>query len=201
MAPVKQTTEVDQSGDANAVKELLQEANKMLKSLTREESSSKVEKGDDKKSTTLQGLQKQLDELKLKTMKLSQLSTGGALGLLDSGATHPLRGMVDSDAGKFMKEVMVTLASGEKTRLSMNTAGTMLSRDTQVEPIVPMGMLVEDLGCKVEWSHEGVRVVHPTRGLVSGCQDDWMPSGDSRACSAADRGVGEQTEDEESAGG
>ena len=65
-----------------------------------------------------------------------------------------------------MREVLVTLASGEKTRLRMNQAGTMLSRDPEVEPIVPMGILVDDLGCKVEWSHDGVRVIHPTRGLL-----------------------------------
>ena len=114
----------------------------------------------------LQGLQKQIDELKQKTMKLSRMSTGGALGLLDSGATHPLRSMVEADADQHMREVMVTLASGEKTKLKMNGAGTMLSRDPDVEPIVPMGILVDDLGCKVEWGHDGVRVIHPTRGSL-----------------------------------
>ena len=165
--PVKQTGDTESSGDAIAVKELLQEANKMLKSLTKEEGTSKPEVSEDRQSPTLQGLQKQLDELKQKTMKLSQLSTGGTSGLLDSGATHPLRSMVASDAGKYSKEVLVTLASGEKTRLRMNAAGTMLSRDPNIEPIVPMGVLVDDLGCTVEWCSNGVRVVHPTRGLLS----------------------------------
>ena len=36
-------------------------------------------------------------KIKLKTMKLSRVSTGGALGLLDSGATHPLRGMTSDE--------------------------------------------------------------------------------------------------------
>ena len=164
--PSKQNPEVDMPGDANAVKELLKEANKMLKSLTREEGGSKPESGGDQRSEVLQGLQKQIDELKQKTMKLSRMSTEGALGLLDSGATHPLRGMVEADADQHMREVMVTLASGEKTKLKMNAAGTMLSRDPDVEPIVPMGILVDDLGCKVEWGHDGVRVIHPTRGSL-----------------------------------
>ena len=138
----------------------------MLKSLTREEGGSKPESGGDQRSEVLQGLQKQIDELKQKTMKLSRMSTGGALGLLDSGATHPLRSMVEADADQHMREVMVTLASGEKTKLKMNEAGTMLSRDPDVEPIVPMGILVDDLGCKVEWGHDGVRVIHPTRGSL-----------------------------------
>ena len=43
----KQNPEVDMPGDANAVKELLKEANKMLKSLTREEGGSKPESGGD----------------------------------------------------------------------------------------------------------------------------------------------------------
>ena len=123
-SPSKQNPEVDMPGDANAVKELLKEANKMLISLTREEGGSKPESGGDQRSEVLQGLQKQIDELKQKTMKLSRMSTGGALGLLDSGATHPLRSMVEADADQHMREVMVTLASGEKTKLKMNAAGT-----------------------------------------------------------------------------
>ena len=55
---MKQTVETGHSGDASAVKELLQEANKILKSLTKEEASSRAEAAEDKRSPTLQGLQK-----------------------------------------------------------------------------------------------------------------------------------------------
>ena len=48
----------------------------------------------------------------------------------------------------------------------MNDAGTILSPEGDIEPIVPMGLLVDDLGCKVEWSHDGVKVTHPTKSLL-----------------------------------
>ena len=48
----------------------------------------------------------------------------------------------------------------------MNAAGMMLSRDPDVEPMVPMDILVDEFGCTVEWGYDGIRVVHPSRGLL-----------------------------------
>ena len=63
------------------------------------------------------------NELKQKTMKISQLTQGSTMGLIDSGATHPLRPARQGEIMDEYKEVTVTLASGEKTRLRMTSGG------------------------------------------------------------------------------
>ena len=41
----------------------------------------------------------------------------------------------------------------------------MVSECADVEPILPMGLLIEKLGCKIEWNSEGVCLRHPHRGI------------------------------------
>ena len=135
--------EMREDGSAT-VKGLLEEVNKMLKSLTQTESSEASERGsrDQKKSSTLEALQKQINELKQKTIKLSRLAQDGAMGLVDSGATHPLGPTRHGEDINQMQKVQVTLASGEKTVLHMSKRGCMVTEDQSVEPIIPMGTLV-----------------------------------------------------------
>ena len=50
----------------------------------------------------------------------------------------------------------------------------MVSKRADIEPILPMGLLIQRLGCKVDWGEEGVYLHHPKRGtlpikLSSGC--------------------------------
>ena len=50
----------------------------------------------------------------------------------------------------------------------------MIGLDSQVEPIVPMGLITEVLGCEVTWKGKEVKVRHPRRGdlkvtQVNGC--------------------------------
>ena len=50
----------------------------------------------------------------------------------------------------------------------------MIGLDPQVEPIVPMGLITEVLGCEVTWKGKEVKVRHPRRGElkvthVNGC--------------------------------
>ena len=157
--PAKPEDHPDQTGGQNEVmKGLLEEANKMLRSMT----APKVEPRDGK----LEKLQKQLDELKqLKVFRISRIEMGESEGLLDSGATHGLRARYrHEDLGK-MKEIQVTLACGRRVPLRMTRGGTMVSEDPATEPIIPLGRLVSSLGCAVGWTHEkGMTVTHPTRG-------------------------------------
>ena len=85
----------EEKPDTSTMKELLEEANKMLKSITGAEGSEKVEKS--ARDEVLKTLQRQIDELKQKAMKISRLSTGSAMGLIDSGATHSLRPVRDGE--------------------------------------------------------------------------------------------------------
>ena len=162
--PGSTTSRAAEATEESTVKELLEEANRMLKTLTKEDTTSSPS-GEPKQEATLDTLQ-QINELKQKTMKLSQLTQGTAMGLIDSGATHPLRPARDGELVGEYKEVTVTLASGEKTKLRMSSGGVMVTLEEGIEPIVPMGILVSRLGCKVTWVGEKLQVEHPRRGRL-----------------------------------
>ena len=76
------------------MKGLIEEANKMLRSLTTQStsssnSSSASNKEEDSRSEMLSRLQAQLNSLKV--FKLGRIGSGKGRGLIDSGATHALR--------------------------------------------------------------------------------------------------------------
>ena len=106
---------------------------------------------------------RQINELKQKTIKLSRMAQDGAMGLVDSGATHPLRPTRCGENIQELQKVQVTLASGAKTTLHMTKKGCMVTADQTVEPIVPMGILV-DQGCSISWEGGCMKLIHPVRG-------------------------------------
>ena len=80
------------STEGPSMKELLEQANIMLKSLTTTAASSTATgSATDSREDVVDRLQSQLDQLKLKVFKINQISYGSLQGLVDSGATHPLR--------------------------------------------------------------------------------------------------------------
>ena len=143
--------------------ELLAEANRMLKVMKDKEAS----------EAKLSRLHQQLDEIKksIKTLKLTKVreaklgSTEEEWGLLDSGATHPLRPSVATDRIEAFKKVSVSLADGRTTPLLMTDAGVMVTTNLAVEPIAPLGMLAEG-GCQISWKKGGMKVMHPTKGTL-----------------------------------
>ena len=48
----------------------------------------------------------------------------------------------------------------------MNTVGTLLSQDPEVQPIVPMGLLAEELSCTITWKGKQCCVIHPDLGKL-----------------------------------
>ncbi|CAL1136331.1 unnamed protein product [Cladocopium goreaui] len=111
-------------------------------------------------------LQQQLDRMKLKGLKINQINYGSQQGLVDSGATHPLRPMRLGESKNDYKKVSVTLANGESTALQVTPGGVMVSERKDVEPIIPMGMLVQKLGCRVDWNQGTLQIHHPDRELL-----------------------------------
>ena len=110
-------------------------------------------------------------------LRLTRMTSCGTAGLIDSGATHPMRGYEqDEDLQNYLK-VEVTLASGETASLRMTPGGVMVAENLgvdEVEPIVPLGMMVDKLGCKVVWEKDYFVVDHPRRGrlkatIINGC--------------------------------
>ena len=157
--------------DETVMVNLLEEANRMLKSI-----SGQAEQKEETSMEKLASLQAQLNQLKLKTLKLTRISEGSlenAVGLIDSGATHPLRPLRPTDDLTRMRTVNVTLANGGKTALLMSTGKVMVTPQMQVEPIVPMGRLMQ-MGCKMTWDAEEMTLHHPWRGrikvkVIAGC--------------------------------
>ena len=161
--------EDDSKEESLKMKELLEQANTMLKSLTETSTpptSSTSTAGGETKEEVMDRLQKQLNQLKLKVFKVNQISFGQHQGLVDSGATHPLRPLRLGETDNSYRKVSVTMANGEVTTLQLTPGGVMVSGRQDIEPILPMGHLVKKLGCEVSWKGDGINIRHPMRGLL-----------------------------------
>lgn len=148
---------------SESMMELLEEANKMIKSLSTKNEG--LEEGRDKK---LAAMQHQIDKLKkMKVLRLTRLEKGAEeKGLLDSGATHPMRSRRKDENVERYEKVKVTMANGEKVEMRMTTTGIMVCEDEDVEPIVPMSALVEKLGYAISWTEDGMTMTHPNKKKV-----------------------------------
>ena len=162
----------DDEKDVGLMSELLDEANKMLKSMSKKAGP----------SSKMQSLQSRLSDLKkeaagLKVLRLTRMAgvdSASMVGLLDSGATHPLRSLRLGDEPKEMEKVWVALATGEKAPLLMTKTGIMVTTDESVEPILPLGWLLGKGGCEMSWGGGQLKLKHPKRGelpvtVTSGC--------------------------------
>ena len=170
--------EEEVSNESASMKELLEQANTMLKSLTSSTttaSSSSTAGATETKDEVMDRLQQQLNQLKLKVFKINQISHGQHQGLIDSGATHPLRPRRPGECDTTYKRVSVTLANGETTSLQVTPGGIMVTDRHDVEPILPMGQLVQDLQCQVTWADGILKVTHPTRGPLPVQNRDGCP--------------------------
>ena len=128
---------------------------------------------------TLASLSAQLDSLRSMTrdyearmMRFDEVHCSvSAVALLDSGATHPVvpfaKGMSD------LQRVPVTLAGDSKEEWYRTKGGTLVvppagpTSSVKPQTIIPLGALVENLGCSVSWSKRGgLKVTHPQLGLL-----------------------------------
>ena len=100
------------------------------------------------------------------------LVDGERSALLDSGASHPYRAPRDNKEHHEAKRVAAQLADGRTVRLRQTNGGTLLPAETSSSPtapstILPLGSLVESLGCSLRWSKKrGLQVFHPRYGLL-----------------------------------
>ena len=141
--------EVTQGTPVSATDELLKEAADLLKSL-------KV---------------RSVKAIRLKSIGEGKYGDPGQYALLDGGATNGLR-MARPEEVSSMEPTTVELACGTATLYRMPGHQTLLSR-TPVEPIVPLGWLVQ-CGYKISWAADHCTINHPERGplqcvLRSGC--------------------------------
>ena len=96
---------------------------------------------------------------------LKGIEVGKSRKLLDGGATHSLRYATPGEY-RLARPVQVHLASGSTYDLKMNTVGTLLSQDPEVQPIVPMGLRAEELSCTTTWKGKQCCVIHPDLGKL-----------------------------------
>lgn len=162
-------------GPGEDMKLLLEEASRMLKSMPgTTESGGSSDEGEAK----IRNLQRQLDELKggsLRVLRLARIQPcEEELGLLDSGATHCLRPPLHREDTSKYALVRINLAGGQCADLRMSP-GKVIIGQVGVEPIVPLGHLVSKLGCNLQWTQDGLVVVHPVRGQVPTMLKDGCP--------------------------
>ncbi|CAE7295400.1 TY5A, partial [Symbiodinium sp. CCMP2592] len=142
---------------AQEITALLQQANAMLNQLT------KLQALQVSTDTSLRGLASQMADLGFNEEE--------RLALLDSGASHPYR---ERQLHEPLPQVpvRVELAGGRTITLQQNQAGTLMPTTKDVEAddsatILPMGALVQQLGCDLTWTKRGgLKIVHPQFGTL-----------------------------------
>ena len=144
------TTSVAPTNEGD-IRELLREANSMLKEL------------------------RQIRMITVKDVEATAKSLGmepetGRSGLLDSGASHAYRQGTEEEING-ADRVRVQLANGDCVTLAQNRAGTLLATKAAPEddalPIVPLGSLVQDLNCELTWGRKrGLEIKHPIHGTI-----------------------------------
>ena len=112
---------------------------------------------------------------------LKEISPGKGKGLIDGGATHCLRYGAPGEF-RLAKPVSVKLASGTSNELRMSAVGTLLSQDMNIQPIIPMGLCAEELGCKIVWQQKLCRVLHPALGKLDIEMNRGCPEIDREVC-------------------
>ncbi|CAE7800726.1 GIP [Symbiodinium sp. CCMP2592] len=154
-----------------ALKRVIEDASNMLKSMMA--SSGLPTPSTSSSAPTYESIQRQLDELKLKTMKVDGTKEAKAADdsgvLLDSGATHVLRAAHDQVEEDNTKAVSVTLAGDEQRILKQAPSGSILlsaEDKDRVQPIVPFGAMIDVLGCTLKWSKGGFTLIHPRHGRI-----------------------------------
>ena len=146
-----------EDNSAEVMKDLLEEANKMLKTISNPKPVEEAREG------KLERLQRQLDELRaVKVFRVARMEVNEEEGLIDSGATHSLRGWRKGDRHRRLGDIQVTLGCGRKTSLKMTSGVTKVSEDQAPEPILPMRKLISVL-----WTKDGgLTIEHPSRGMI-----------------------------------
>ena len=103
---------------------------------------------------------------KMAAMELKEYEEAST-GLLDSGASHPMR---PASPREYLEgdPVRVTLAGEDVRVLRQNGQGTILvqEEDTSIQPIVPLGAVIENLGYTLHWSPRNLRLTHPSKKSI-----------------------------------
>ena len=141
------------------IREVLADVGRVLKSMTAT-SLKKLEVNANSETRAKDDYE--LDEAQIKNVKTQEPD-----GLLDSGASHPMRQASHQEYAN-SAPVRVTLAGEDEKILRQNSKGTILVQEenSRVQPIVPLGAIIEDLGYTLHWTPTKLRLTHPEKGMI-----------------------------------
>ena len=166
--PGKPATEPSLSG--NELRDVLADVGRVLKSMTATSMKKMTVEDGDRAGMVKTGddvhLASNSPSLKACEAQREAELPGEPDGLLDSGASHPMR---QAQPNEYLEAipVKVTLAGEDEKILKQNTQGTILVQEEhRVQPIVPLGALIEDLGYTLHWTPTKLRLTHPEKGSV-----------------------------------
>ena len=152
------TTSNGSVGDQVDLKEVLADVGKMLKAM----SATSL-----KTVRVLHNKTRVEEERMVKTVIEDLALKEEATGLLDSGASHAMRPAKEEeyDGGQ---PVQVTLAGEDVRVLRQNNEGTILVQEENgaVQPIVPLGAVITELGYTLHWTPKTLRLTHPDKKQI-----------------------------------
>ena len=100
-------------------------------------------------------------------------------GLLDGGASHALRTARPGEL-ESARNTQVSLALGQ-VELGITPEGTLLNAEP-VAPILPLGVVVAELNCRVEWTDKGFQLHHRVRGRIETQLEGQCPTVPEQVC-------------------
>ena len=157
--PARSTSSSATTGsDQVDLKEVLADVGKMLKAMTATNlKAMRVKEGNDHV----------LEDFSVKRASEETFGETENTGLLDSGASHPMR-PAEHDEYARGQPVRVTLAGEDVRILRQNDPGTILVQESNpsIQPIVPLGAVIENLGYTLHWSPKSLRLVHPSKKAI-----------------------------------
>ena len=121
-------------------------------------------------------------------ISLSILGKPDRRALLDGGATHCLRSSKGDEDWNSAEEVEVTLAAGSTTLRQLPASKTLLTREP-VQPIVPLGILIE-IGFTVTWEGRTFRIRDRSGNPLDARLEAGCPTVDEKTGPRADQDSG-----------
>ena len=154
VVPVPSRGSEEGASSAAEIKEVLADVGKVLKAMT----ATTLKKFEVRKTEASNEVPVQ----RIESEELEEMD-----GLLDSGASHAMRPASSAEYSTG-SPVKVALAGEDVRILKQNDQGTILVKEQgePVQPIVPLGALIQKLGYTLSWGPKHLKLTHPAKGPI-----------------------------------
>lgn len=116
-----------------------------------------------------------------KVITLSEIRRSKGRGLVDSGASNPVREENYSDKQHVLTDVDIDLALGKTARMKFTPLGTVIG-PKGVSPILPFNDMIRTCGVILEHDDVKIRLYHPVKGYLKTYQDNNLLEIDESVC-------------------